>query len=147
MMFVVDANIIFSALLSKGSRAFDLFAANRIFKTFEFIAPDYLFFEIDKHMDKIISLTKLSRQEIADVFSFLKREIEFVSAGTFWDKANEARKLAQHEKDVPYIALAIKLGCPIVSGDKGMRRQSKVKILSPKEALSLLYELKENFKK
>ena len=141
MMVVVDANIIFSALLSKDGNAFNLFAVNRIFGVFEFVAPDYLFYEIDKRMDKIMSLTKLSKKELEDIFSFLKGEIEFVSMDAFEDKSSEATQLAQHEKDAPYIALALKLNCPILSGDKGLKKQAKVKIISPSQALSLLYVL------
>jgi predicted nucleic acid-binding protein len=144
MLIVVDANVIFSALLSKDSKAFDIFAVNRIFGVFEFVAPEYLFYEIDKRRDKIMSLTKLSKKELEDIFSFLKGEIEFVSMDEFKDKSHEAKQLVQHEKDAPYIALALKLICPVLSGDKGLKKQSKVKILSPSDALSILYVLNNN---
>lgn len=146
MLMVVDANVIFSALLSKESKAFDLFAVNKIFRFFEFVAPEYLFFEIGRRIDKIMMLTKLSQQELSDLFSFLKKEIEFVSMETFEDKTGEAKQLAQHEKDIPYIALALKIDSQILSGDKGLKHQTKIKVLSPSEALLLLQKFKQGNK-
>ncbi len=138
MLTVVDANIVFSALVSKG-KPFEVFEANKIFKVFEFVAPEFLFSEIDGRMGKLLRYTKLSKEEVSDVLSFIKREIEFVSFSEFSDKMPEAMKL--NFKDSPYLALALKIGCPILSGDKRLKEgQAKVKVLSPSEALSLIYK-------
>ena len=45
MFVAVDANVVLSALLTKG-KSFDVFAINKLIRRSEFIAPEYLFFEI-----------------------------------------------------------------------------------------------------
>ena len=45
MKLVVDANVVFSALVKKGI-AFSVFLLNSLSKKFEFIAPEYLWIEI-----------------------------------------------------------------------------------------------------
>src|SRR3990167_10220884 len=98
MFVVVDTNAVFSSLHNKG-KPFEVFIANKVIGLFEFIAPEFLFFEIGKRMDKLLAKSKLSKEEISDIFSFLKREIDFVSPEKFEDKAEEARKKAPHLKD------------------------------------------------
>ena len=47
MKLVVDANVVFSALIPR-SIAFFVFSLNSLSKKFEFIAPEYLWLEIEK---------------------------------------------------------------------------------------------------
>ncbi len=135
MRLVTDVNVIFSALINKGN-AFKVFEANKLFKKFEFIAPEFLFKEIGVRMDKLILQTKLSNEELANTFKFLKEEIDFIPASEFMDKLAEALEI--NKKDAPYIALALKTNVAIFSGDEGLRKQNKVKIFSPRELLDML---------
>ena len=139
MLLVVDSNAVFSALIRKG-KPFEVFEANKIFKVFEFVAPEFLFSEIGKRMDKLLSQSKLTKDELSEIFSFIKKEINFISFSEFSDKMQEAVKL--NFKDSPYLALALKLNCSILSWDKKLKEQTKVNILSPSEALSIIYELR-----
>lgn len=135
MLLVVDANIVFSSLIRRGN-PFKVFEANKIFKTFEFIAPEFLFTEIGEKLDKISAETKLSKQELLDVLSFIKEQIEFIPSSEFLDKMPEAMKL--NFKDSPYLALALKLNCLIFSGDKKLGEQRRIEVLSPKQLLDML---------
>jgi predicted nucleic acid-binding protein len=51
----------------------------------------------------------------------------------FSDKLKEAMDL--NFKDSPYLALAMTYNCPIFSGDKGLKKQKKVSVFSPRELL------------
>jgi len=137
MLVVVDANSVFSALTKRG-KPFEVFEANKVFNVFEFIAPEFLFLELGKRIDRLLSQSKLTKEELSDTFSFIKKEISLIPPSEFLDKLPEAMEL--NFKDSPYLALALKLNCPILSGDKGLKEQTKVKILSPSEALSLIYK-------
>lgn len=139
MLLVVDANVIFSSLIARG-KPFEVFEANKMFGVFRFVAPEFLFMEIGRRADRILSQTNLAKEDLSEIFSFIKGEIKFVSLSEFSDKMPEAKKL--NFKDSPYLALALKLSCPILSGDKGLKRQSAVKVLSPSEALEVIYGLK-----
>ncbi len=137
-MLVVDANVVISCFFKK-SIAFDAFLVNSILKKFEFVAPEFLSIEIGKHRDGLLKAAKLPRDEFDEVMEFLMGEITFVSSSQFLEFLPEARKiLSEHLKDVPYLALALKLNHPIFSGDKVLKRLSPVKVLSPREVLELL---------
>ena len=64
MFIVVDSNVVYSSLLSKG-KAFKVFWLNALLKRFEFVAPEFMFFELEKHFDEIISRSKLPKDEIS----------------------------------------------------------------------------------
>ena len=140
LVVVVDANTVFSALLSKG-RTFDVFLANNIFERFEFIAPEFLFFELGKNFDEIVSRSKLSPEELAEVFKIIKGEIDFIPFEEFNRYAEEADKIAPHARDVQYFALALSFNAAIWSNEKAFKKQSRVKVFSTSELISFLSEI------
>jgi predicted nucleic acid-binding protein len=72
----------------------------------------------------------------------LFEEINIVPAEEFKEFVPKAEKmLSGHIKDVPYLALALKLECPIFSGDKVLKRLSPVRVFSPRELLDSLLGL------
>lgn len=137
MLLVIDANTVFSALLSRG-KTFSVFLANKRRKKFEFIAPEFLFFEIGKHFDEVLRRSKLSPEELAKIFRFIKEEIEFIPFGEFNERADEAEKAAPHAKDVQYFALALAFDCGIWSTEKAFKKQSRVKVYSTRELAEFL---------
>jgi len=48
MILIVDANIFFSALISRG-KTFRIFAINSVTETFELLAPEFLMEEMEEH--------------------------------------------------------------------------------------------------
>jgi len=138
MMLVVDANVIISCLLKKAG-TFDVFLLNSMLKKFELVAPEFLMIEVGKHKEELSKETKLPKDEFDEVMEFLVEEITFVPTSQFLEFLPKAKGLlSEHSKDVPYLALALKLNCPIFSGDKTLKRLSPVKVLSPREVLKLL---------
>ena len=137
MLVVVDTNTVFSSLYMKG-KPFEVFIINKVVGSFEFIAPEFLFLEIGRRMDKLLAKSKLSKEEISEIFSFLKKEIAFISSDKFEDKADEAKGKSPHLKDVSFVALSLKLDCKIFSGDKGLKEALPDKVVTPSEALAIL---------
>lgn len=135
MLLVVDANVVFSALVNKGN-SFKVFECNKKLRRFEFIAPELLFSEMQNRTGKLLSVTKLTEEELFDVFLFIKKQIKLISFSNFSDRLPEAIEL--NLKDSPYLALALKFNCPIFSGDKGLKKQDAVKVFSPRELLDIL---------
>lgn len=134
MLLVVDANVVFSALVKRGN-SFEVFEKNRLFKKFDFIAPEFMFTELENKRERLKEETKLSEKEIEDVLSLIKDQITSISSSDFTDKLPEA--FALNFKDAPYLALALKMNCPVFSGDKGLKEQTKVRVLSPRELLNM----------
>lgn len=141
MRLVVDANVVVSSLL-RGGIPFKVFALNSLLKRFEFIAPDFLISETEKYKEELFRETKLPKDIFFDTMDFLFEEIDIVPAEEFKEFVPEAKKmLSKHIKDVPYLALALKLDCPIFSGDKVLKRLSPVRVCPPRELLDSLMGL------
>jgi len=138
MMLVVDANVIISSLITKAV-TFDVFLLNSVLKKLEFIAPEFLWIEVEKNGEELLKETELTEDEFKEVMEFLIEETTIVPSSQFLEFLPEAKRLlSTHPKDVPYLALALKFECPIFSGDKTLKRLSPVKVLSPREVLKLL---------
>lgn len=135
MLLVVDANVVFSALIRSGLPLKALRLNSQVNK-FEFVAPDLMFEEINGNWNRILSLTSLTEQELNKTLELIKEQIKPVSFSEFAKLLPVAEEL--NFKDSPYLALALKLVCPIFSGDKELKEQSKVKVLSPRELLELM---------
>ncbi|MBI2043771.1 PIN domain-containing protein [Candidatus Pacearchaeota archaeon] len=138
MLIVVDVNVIFSALVNRGN-SFEIFEKNKLFRKFEFVSPEFMFSELDSKMTRILNETKLPKRDVLEILSFIKEQIVVVHSSEFADKLQEAFKL--NFKDAPYLALALKLKCPIFSGDKGLKKQNRVRIISPRELLDTFESL------
>lgn len=138
MLVVIDCNRVISSLLTKG-KIFNVFLLNSVVNKFEFIAPEYLFFEIGKNFDVILSKSKLDKEELAEVFSFLKEQIEPVPFKDFNKYAEEAKELAPHDKDLQYFALALASKSGIWSHEDRFREQDKIKIFSTDNLLPILF--------
>jgi predicted nucleic acid-binding protein len=139
MLLVVDPNVVISAVLNIGN-SLSIFALNNITKKFEFIAPEFLLIELSKHTEKLAKKTAFSENDVKKILEFIIRQIEFIPKDQFEDKLKEAKEiLKSHEKDVPYLALALKLNCNIFSGDKKFKELCLNRIKTPKELLDEFY--------
>ena len=135
MRLVVDVNVVFSALVNKGESS-KVFEVNKQMRRLEFIAPEFLLTELQQNIDKLQKMTRLTKEEITASFLFITEQITFIPSSIFLDKLPEAMQL--NFDDSPYLALALTYKCPIFSGDKGLKKQTKVEILSPREVLDML---------
>lgn len=137
MFKVVDSNVVISAALNRGN-SLNVFLKNFTKKKFDFIAPLFLIIEVGKHTEKIARKTNLSPEESLEMLEFVISQIKFIQDDEFTDKMKEAREiLKNHNKDVHYLALALKFNCEIFSGDKTLKSIIPDKVITPKEILDL----------
>src|SRR3989344_1809399 len=136
MEAVVDVNVIFSSLLTKGD-SLKVFELNFVFDRFDFFAPEFLLIELEKHREEFLNRSKLSREEFDEVLEFILEQITLIPNSEFSEYLPKAEKLSStHLKDVQYVALSLKLNCSIFSGDKSLKKLAGVEVLNPKELLS-----------
>ena len=129
MLVVVDANVLCSGLLSKG-KTIDLLFSDKI----EPVAPEQLFAELEAHKAELLAKSRLSEQEFNGFVALLKKRIRVVIAEEFKDKLVEANKaLSPHTKDTEYVALGLKLKCPLWSKEKLLKGLKIVEVLSADE--------------
>jgi len=142
-MLIVDSNVVISCLLRKGI-PYKVFLLNFLFEKFKLIAPEFLWVEVEKHKEELLKETKLPAEEFEEILEFLREEIDIIPAVQFLELLPKAKEiLPTHTKDALYLALALKFNSPIFSGDKRLKKQSSVKILSPREILDRLLERTE----
>jgi predicted nucleic acid-binding protein len=126
MKVIVDTNVLFSALLSKNSRLKYPF----FFKDLKFFSCNFLFVEIFKHKEKLITVSKLSEEELLTVLEKLLRRINFVREEVipkaFFDKAYSLCRDID-EKDTPFVALTLFLKGYLWTGDKELKEGLKKK--------------------
>ena len=136
MELVVDANVLLAALLKEAVTRELLLDAR-----FKLYAPEHLISETLRLLKTSSSLRKriqLSTKKLEELFYLLTQEIQTVPKGEFASHMNEALKIAPHRQDAPYLALALARNAPVWSNDKGMHVQSRVKVYTTKELISLL---------
>ncbi len=121
MKIIVDANIVFSAILNTKGKIGDILINSK--DEFNFIAPEFLKFEIRKHYSRLSKISKLSLEQIQEAETQICKEITFISEEqipiSIWKKA-EKLVIDIDPNDIQYIAYSIHFKCKIWSGDKAL---------------------------
>ena len=71
MRIIVDTNIVFSAILNSSSKIGKILLHSK--GHFQFYSCDYLRIEINRHRNRLLKLTKLSEDELAELESLVTR--------------------------------------------------------------------------
>ena len=148
MRIIVDANIVFSAILNTNSKIADLLLnSNGIF---DFIAPDYLLTEIKKYHKKISLISKMTIEDVQDIEIKVTKSISFLSGvhvpGSKWIEA-EQLVLDIDSKDTPYVAYSLFFKSRIWSGDRGLRNGLILKGFNKVISTDELFEIREKKRK
>jgi len=129
MELVVDATVLFAAIIGKG-KTNNLFFEDKL----KLVALPYLIEEFNKNVGVIAKICGLSESEVIEEFEILKTRVEIFPIYKFSDEIqSKAEKLAPHGKDVPYFALALHLGCGIWSREEDFKKQDEIKVYSTPE--------------
>jgi predicted nucleic acid-binding protein len=119
---IVDANIIFSAILNTNGKIGDLLLNSH--HVFQFIAPRFLKEEIRQYHKKIILISGYSSIELQNIEDIVYKPISFISEVHI---PLSIRISSEHlvkeidPKDMVYIAFAKHFRCKLWSGDKALR--------------------------
>jgi len=136
MQVVVDANIIFSALI--GGRLTDLFLSSKL----DLVAPELIFVEFLRNKEELIRRSKLSEEDFNILLTLLERRIKVIPFEEFEDLFSKAEELlGDHIKDAPYVALALKLKCPFWTYEKRFKKIREVKCLTTEDIAKIVNEL------
>ena len=137
---VIDANIIFAALIKEGLTA-ELIISDEL----QLFAPEFLLEEISKYQDQIFEKTHRSKEEFEIFVQILNEYITFIpqkNINPFLEKAN---LFSPDPKDSVYLALALALKSAVWSNDKKLKEeQVQVKVLSTEDLINKTKILKKN---
>lgn len=121
MRVIVDANIVFSAILNTNGKIADLLINSK--KYLDFIAPDFLRTEIRKHYPKLIKISGLTPEQLQESEFQVYKDIKFISEEQIsiaaWEFAYKVTKDVD-PNDTPYVAYSRHFRCKIWSGDKAL---------------------------
>ena len=133
MMLVVDANVLFAALIKNSTTVELLFEEYLTLYT-----PEFIMSEFSKYEDVLLSKTKRTKEQFIEIMHMLKEIITVVPKEEYSKFMNKAEKISPDTKDVAYIALALKLNCGIWSNDKKLKEQTEVNVHSTNEIMELI---------
>jgi len=133
MLLVVDANILFKALIGRGSMLKLFFLENLIISS-----PKVLFEEILKHEKEIANKGMVSVPELKGALLNIKDRIKLIPLEDISAESKEkAKSLAPHKKDEAYFAVALESKAAIWSDEKAFKKQSSVKVYNTSELMDL----------
>lgn len=125
---IVDTNIIFSCLLnSQGAIGDIIFNSENIF---EFYSNQYMRFEIRKHWNKLLKISRLTEDELQVAFDQMLTRLTFINEEliptTDWQKAESIATDIDID-DTDFIALTKYLKGCLWTGDKQLYDGLKAK--------------------
>lgn len=133
MLLVVDANIVLSSM--RAGKITDLLLSPKL----EPVAPELLFVEVEKHLEEIKNKSRLPPDEVDMLLFLLKKKIQAYPMEEYISMMPKAIELlGEHKKDSTYLALAMKLNCPVWSHEKLFRDIGEVRSLTTVEVAELL---------
>lgn len=136
MKLVIDANVLVSAVIRTEGKTCGLL----LLRTLELHAPQFLLDEFEEHRQEILEKFRLTDMEFGIALGRLSSILNFVPISDFKESNLRAVEFAPDIDDIPYLALALHLNCPLWSNDKRLKKQARVQILSTHELARLLEE-------
>ncbi len=133
MDFIVDANVIFAALIKKG-KSHELLFDERL----HLFTTEFFFTEFKKHSEEIKRKSGKSHVDFSHLMSVIKSRLTLIPLEDLLPYLDEAEAICPDPADVAYFALALKLRCGLWSNDKALKKQDSVKVYSTEELLRLL---------
>jgi predicted nucleic acid-binding protein len=142
MRIIVDANIVFSGILTPTGNISDLLINSS--HIFDFIAPDFLRKEIRFLYPKLINISKLPFEQILEAEYQVCKSVSFISEEQIFLESWEfAHNLVNDidPKDIVYVAFSKQFECKLWTGDKrlvkGLSEKGFENIILTNELLAL----------
>lgn len=133
MRLVADTNILFTYFWK------DSFTKKNFVKeNLDLFSPEFALEEIKFYTNEIMQKTNISKEEFNKLREELAIIVKFIPVEEYSKFLKEALKLSVDENDVDFIALALKLNCPIWSKDYHLKQQNKIRVFTTKELIMIL---------
>jgi predicted nucleic acid-binding protein len=137
--YVIDANVLFSAVISGKSVYRLLFSEHTIY------LPDFAFLEIEKYKQRILKKTKLSEQEFQEFVLKLLTNVTVIPNLLISQRSlKDAYELCKgiDEKDTVYIAVALEFDVTVITSDKtlftGLKERNFTQVMLLKDVINTL---------
>ena len=131
MLLVIDANVVFAALLNPSGMNGELLFSTKI----KLISPEFLEEEFKKYIPLIASKSGRSEADIKISFDLVLSRIEILPKSEYQKYHQQAEQLAPDQNDVEYFAVALAFDCPLWSNDKLLKKQKRARVFSTADLL------------
>jgi predicted nucleic acid-binding protein len=116
---IVDANIVFSAILNTNGKIGYLLLNST--SLIEYVAPEYMIYEVKKYFSKIERITNKPTEDIEMIYASIVKNVQLISEYGIpfqhWIAAEEIVSDID-SKDTPYVAFADFMGVKIWTAKK-----------------------------
>lgn len=133
MELVVDANVLFSALIKNNVTAKLLCHEN-----LKLYCPEFVLEELEKYYEEILEKTSRTQEEFMRIMEAFEEIITIVPQEEYADYIEEAKKSCPDQNDIMYFALALRLKCSLWSNDKILKNQDIIKVYNTAEVKTLI---------
>lgn len=130
MQLVADANVLLASFIRRGVTQELLLE-----KDLALVTPEFVLSEIEEHRGEALEKSGKSAAELDEFLDAVRGRVRVVPEHEVRERWQEAKRLSPDPDDVPYFALALKLGCAIWSNDRRLKGQKQVKVLNTSELL------------
>ena len=134
MQLVLDANILFKALIGRG-KVLSILFSDKV----SLLAPEFLFEEFENNKLEIAGKGKVSISEVEEVLNLLRESLQIISSESISSPIKlKAKEISPHQKDEAYFAVALAFNVIIWSEEKSFKKQSEVKIYNTKDLVEAI---------
>lgn len=137
MKFVIDSNVLISALISNNVTRELILEIDE-----DLYSPDFLESEIEKHKDLVKEKSGLTSTELDSLLTILMDNILVVPRETYEKKIDLAEKAMSDtdKKDVPFLAIAMEKEAAIWSDDKDFDEQNKAEVWKTEKMIAEFFD-------
>ncbi|MDP4039848.1 MAG: PIN domain-containing protein [Candidatus Pacearchaeota archaeon] len=133
MKLVVDTNVLFS-YFNKKSKTIELLTNQNM----QLFSPKYTIKELKKYKEDIKKKFSISEKSFKEILRDLNNVINFIDEEDYRKETSKINEITIDEKDKDFLALSIKLDCPLWSNDKLLKLQEKSTVLNTFEVAELI---------
>lgn len=140
MRYVVDTNIIMSAILSPSGKVADVFFNHLVGA--ELICPHFLVIELFDKKERIQKYSKLDSNAISDLYYLLLKRVSFINEELISTESLETAYNLVFEKDIDdlvFVALAVHSNAILWTGDLKLLKHLKKKGFTKVRTTAELY--------
>ena len=132
MKLILDSNSLFSIMNPKSVSSY-LFASIKS----DFIAPEFLKFELEEHKEECLIKSRLSEHEFKIRQTEVEESIKFFKPNEYEGFLEKARDTILDPDDIDFIALALSTNAAIWSNDPHLKKQSLVPVFTTENLLDI----------
>ena len=136
MNIVIDANVLFSALIKDST-------TRRIILEHDgfFLFPSYIFIEMEKHKDELLKKSRMSEEDFGKLLRMILKRVVIIPNEVLIPHKREAYKIVKDidPDDTLFFACALAHSNSIIwSDDKKLKKQNKIRVYLTEEIIRII---------